>query len=374
MSNRRVYAQIDLEAVVSNMEHMHKKLSEHTRMIAVIKADGYGHGAKQLAERLEQLAYVFGFAVATAEEALELRENGVQKPILILGYTFPEDYEALIKQDIRLTVFKEETAAQLASCAGKLDKKALVHIKADTGMSRIGVSADEDGLSVVRAIAAHQEIEIEGLFTHFARADETDKTYANRQLAKFQEFVLLCEAAGIQIPFKHCSNSAGILELKQANLDIVRAGITIYGLWPSDEVSRESIMLTPAMSLKSSIVYIKTVPKDTQVSYGGTYTAKKPVRLATIPVGYADGYPRGLSNKGSVLIRGKRAPITGRVCMDQFIVDVTDIPDAREYDEVVLLGKSGGEEITAEELSSLSGRFHYELVCDISKRVPRIYT
>lgn len=374
MSNRRVYAQIDLDAIVSNMEHMHEKLNEHTRIMAVIKADGYGHGAIQLSKRLEPLDYVFGFAVATAEEALELRKNGVQKPILILGYTYPEDYEALIMQDIRLTVFKKDTAAELASCAKKLKKKAFVHIKVDTGMSRIGVSANEDGLSVVKEISVHPEIEIEGIFTHFARADEADKTYAKRQLTRFQEFVLLSEAAGVSIPFQHCSNSAGILELKQANMDIVRAGITIYGLWPSDEVSRESIILTPAMSLKSSIVYIKTVPKDTQISYGGTYTTKEPMRLATIPVGYADGYPRGLSNKGSVLIRGKRAPITGRVCMDQFMVDITNIPEAREYDEVVLLGKSGSEEITAEELSSLSGRFHYELVCDISKRVPRIYT
>ncbi len=374
MSSRRVYAQIDLDAVVSNMEHMYHKLSEHTKMIAVIKADGYGHGASRLAERLEPLGYVFGFAVATAEEAFELRGSGVRKPILILGYTFPEDYEALIAQDIRLTVFKEETVNHLSACAKKLNKKTYVHIKVDTGMSRIGVSADDAGLSVVKKIAAYPEIEIEGIFTHFARADEADKTYAVKQLAKFQEFVMQCELGGIRIPYKHCSNSAGILEFKQANLNIVRAGITIYGLWPSDEISRESIVLTPAMSLKSSIVYIKTVQKDTQISYGGTYTAKGPIRLATIPVGYADGYPRGLSNKGSVLIKGKRAPITGRVCMDQFMVDITDIPDAREYDEVVLLGSFGEEKITAEELARLSGRFHYELVCDISKRVPRIYT
>ncbi|MFT3984701.1 MAG: alanine racemase [Lachnospiraceae bacterium] len=374
MSSRRVYAQIDLDAVVSNMEHMYHKLSEHTKMIAVIKADGYGHGARRLAERLEPLGYVFGFAVATAEEAFELRESGVRKPILILGYTFPEDYEALIAQDIRLTIFKEETVNQLSACAKKLNKKTNVHIKVDTGMSRIGVSADEAGLSAVKKITAYPEIEIEGIFTHFARADEADKTYAVKQLEKFQKFVMQCERGGIRIPYKHCSNSAGILELQQANLDIVRAGITIYGLWPSDEVSRESIVLTPAMSLKSSIVYIKTVQKDMQISYGGTYTAKGPMRIATIPVGYADGYPRGLSNKGSVLIRGKRAPITGRVCMDQFMVDVTAIPDAKEYDEVVLLGSSGEEKITAEELARLSGRFHYELVCDISKRVPRIYT
>lgn len=373
MSEKRVTAEISLDAVVSNMEHMKAKLSSSAKMIAVIKADGYGHGALEIAKRLEKKEYVFGYAAATAEEALSLRDGGIRKPILILGYTFPEDYEALLANEIRPVVFKEETAKQLNECAERLHIKAKIHVKVDTGMSRIGVPCNDNGLSVVKAIASYKELELEGIFTHFARADELDKTYAKKQLNRFQKFIESCEAAGIKFAYHHCSNSAGILELSEANMDLVRAGITVYGLWPSDEVSRASIELTPAMTLKSTIVYIKTLKAGTQISYGGTYTTKKDTRIATIPVGYADGYPRGLSNKGSVLIKGKRAPIVGRVCMDQFMVDVTEIPEAREYDEVVLMGKSGNDCITAEEIGELSGRFNYELVCDISKRVPRIY-
>lgn len=373
MSRQRIVAEINLGAIVSNMEHMRAKINQETKMIAVIKADGYGHGALKVAERLEGLDYLFGFATATAEEALELRAGGIRKPILILGYTFPEDYEALITNEIRPAVFKAETAEQLAACAKRLGKKAAVHIKVDTGMSRIGVPADDTGLSIVKEIASYQELVIEGIFTHFARADEIDKKYAKLQLERFLHFTDECQAQGVTIAYRHCSNSAGILEFKEANMDFVRAGITVYGLWPSDEVSRDSIMLTPAMTLKSSIVYIKTLEAGTQISYGGTYTTEKATRIATIPVGYADGYPRSLSNKGCVLIKGKRAPIVGRVCMDQFMVDVTEIPEAEEYDEVILLGKSEKDEITAEEIGNLSGRFNYELVCDITKRVPREY-
>lgn len=373
MSEKRVTAEINLDAVVSNMEHMKEKLAENTRMIAVIKADGYGHGAMEIAERLESTDYVFGYATATAEEALALRADGIKKPILILGYTFPEDYEALLANEIRPTVFKEETARQLAECAKRLHKTAKIHVKADTGMSRIGVACDDRGLSVVKAIASYKELELEGIFTHFARADEADKSCAKQQLLRFRSFIESCEKAGITFQFHHCSNSAGILEFGEANMDFVRAGITIYGLWPSDEISRTSIELTPAMTLKSTIVYIKTLQAGTQVSYGGTYITDRDTRIATIPVGYADGYPRGLSNKGCVLVRGKRAPIVGRVCMDQFMADVTDIPEAREYDEVILMGKSGNDCISAEEIGELSGRFNYELVCDISKRVPRVY-
>ncbi len=373
MSVKRVYAQIDLEAIVSNMEHMKEKINKDTKMIAVIKADGYGHGSIPIAARLEKLDYLFGFAVATAEEAFTLRDNGVTKPILILGYTFEEDYERLITQDIRLAVFKTDTARKLAVCAKKLHKNALIHIKVDTGMSRIGVSQDESGFETVKEISTYKGLELEGIFTHFSRADETDKAFACSQLERFTTFVNNCESAGIHFLYRHCSNSAGILELPQANMDIVRAGITVYGLWPSDEIRKDTIDLKPAMELKSCIVYIKTLPACTPISYGGTYVTEKPTRIATIPVGYADGYPRTLSNKGSVLIKGKRAPIVGRVCMDQFMVDVTDIPEAKEFDEVVLLGKSGMDQITAEELGELSMRFNYELVCDITKRVPRLY-
>ena len=372
MSTKRVYAKIDLTHIDHNLARMHE-LAPDSKIIAVIKANGYGHGAAEIARRTEPLAYLHGFAVATAEEALQLRECGITKPILILGYTFPEDYEALIVNDISLCVFKEETAQELSACADQLKKDVKVHIKVDTGMSRIGVPTDDTGLTIVKKIASCPHVVTEGIMTHFARADETDKENALMQYRRFCDFVARCEENGVHFTYRHCSNSAAIMDLPTTHLDFVRCGITLYGLWPSDEVRRD-IPLEPVMSLLSSIVHIKEVPKGTPVSYGGTFvTAKEKTKIATIPVGYADGYPRQLSNKGCVLIRGKRAPILGRVCMDQMMVDVTDIPDAADYDEVVLLGTQGEEKITAEELGDLSGRFNYELACDISERVPRVF-
>lgn len=241
-------------------------------------------------------------------------------------------------------------------------------------MSRIGFPDNDESIKAIQEIAALPGLSIEGMFTHFARADELDKSAAGKQFERYMVFANKLERAGVSIPLKHVSNSAALMELPQMNLDIVRAGISIYGIYPSDEVSRESIRLIPAMSLHSRIVYIKEISPGTEVSYGGTFVAEHPMRIATIPVGYGDGYPRMLSGKGSVLIRGKRAKILGRVCMDQFMVDVTDIPEARELDEVILLGEQRGEKITVYELGALCGRFPYEFVCDIGKRVPRIYT
>lgn len=371
---QRVYAAVDLSAILYNMERMHSHISPETMMMGVIKTDGYGHGAIQIGRELEKLPYVFGYAVATAEEALALRQGGLQKPVLILGYTFPYSYEALIDQEIRAAVFREDTLEELSACAKRLGKKAKVHIKVDTGMSRVGIRPDEEGLSFLQKACRLPWIEIEGIFTHFARADEKDKTSARTQLSVFCSFVEKAEElTGIVIPVKHCSNSAGILELPEANLSLVRAGITLYGLSPSEEVPKEILTLRPALSLKSHLVYVKEVEAGTPVSYGGTFVTEKRTRIATIPVGYGDGYPRSLSGKGHVLIRGRRAPILGRVCMDQFMVDVTDIPEAKEGDEVTLIGKDGGEELTMEELGALSGRFNYELACDLGKRIPRIY-
>ena len=373
MSKERIYAKIDLDRIVHNLNCMHELISDKTKIIAVIKANGYGHGAVRIAKKTEDLPYLHGFAVATTEEAIELRESGVKKPILILGYTFPEDHETLIKQDISICVFKEETAAELSDCAKRLGKVARVHIKVDTGMSRIGLMPDESGVSVAKKIAAYPNIDLEGVMTHFARADETDKRYAIAQYRRFCDFIDSCNNAGITFTYRHCSNSAGIMELPDCNMDIVRCGITLYGLYPSDEV-RKDIAMKPAMSLHSSIVHVKELGPGAQISYGGTFiTTREKTVVATIPVGYADGYPRTLSSKGYVLIHGKRAPILGRVCMDQMMVDVTDIPDAKDYDPVVLLGEQGNARITAEELGDLSGRFNYEFVCDISERVPRVY-
>lgn len=370
----RVRADIDLDAIIYNMDRMHENLKPGTKMMGVIKTDGYGHGAVQIGRELEKLPYVFGMAVATAEEALILRKCGIKKPLLILGYVFPYAYEQLIKENIRLTVFKSDMIKEINECAKKAGKKALVHIKTDTAMSRIGIKPDIGGADFVKECLSMDSIETEGIFTHFAKADERDKSSVLKQLAVFRDFLeTLYKETGYDFPIKHCSNSAGIIELREANMDMVRAGITLYGLWPSDETSRNVVTLRPALSLKSHIVYIKEISKGTCISYGGTFQAEKPMRIATIPVGYGDGYPRGLSNKGSVLIKGKRAPILGRVCMDQFMVDITDIPDAGEGDEVTLIGKDENEIITMEELGNLSGRFNYELACDLGKRIPRVF-
>ena len=369
----RIQADIDLDAFAFNLESIKKNLKEDTKIIAVLKADGYGHGALPLAREAAKDPRVWGIAVATVEEAEELRLGGIQKPLLILGYTYEENYERLVRGDFRPAVFKLSMAKKLSQAAVKNNTVVKVHIKIDTGMSRIGYRDLETAVPEILEISRLPGVKIEGLFTHFARADEEKIEPAYRQLEKFQEFQKALEARGLEIPLCHCSNSAGIIRMPEANLNAVRAGVILYGLYPSEEVEREPVPLKPLMELKSHIAYIKTVEAGVQISYGGTFTTQRETRVATIPVGYADGYARGLSNKGSVLIHGKRAPILGRVCMDQFMADVTDIPQARELDEVVLLGKSGDERITMEELGELSGRFNYEFACCISKRVPRIY-
>lgn len=373
-SYQRVWAEVDLDAIWENMVHMKENIAENTKILAVIKTDGYGHGGVPIAKMLEQLDFMFGYAAATYEEAYVLREAGVKKPILILGYTFPYCYEELIREEIRPAVYRRDTVEELAAAAAKVGQKAKVHIKVDTGMGRIGITPDEEGLEFVRFLIEHPELEVEGIFTHFAKSDETDKTSANHQLELFQNFIDKIQTElGITIPVKHCSNSAAILEMPQANMDMVRAGITTYGLYPSEEVSKDIVPLRAAMSLYSHIVYCKTIHAGQSVSYGGLFTATKDTRVATIPVGYGDGYPRSLSGKGYVLIHGKKAPILGRVCMDQFMVDISEIPEAMEGDKVTLLGMDGTERITAEELGELSGRFNYEFVCDLGKRIPRVY-
>ena len=265
-------------------------------------------------------------------------------------------------------------AKELSGEALRQGKVLKIHIKVDTGMSRIGISPDDAGLGFIRQVMELPGLEIEGIFTHFARADETDKSSAMGQFVRFGAFTERIRAElSLDIPLKHCANSAAIMELPETRMDLVRAGIALYGLWPSEEMDRSRISLRPLFRLYSHIVYVKTVPAGTPVSYGGTYVTKKKQRIATIPVGYGDGYPRGLSGKGDVLIRGRRAPVLGRVCMDQFMVDVTDIPEAKEGDLVTLIGRDGKEEITMEELGDISGRFNYELACDLGSRIPRVY-
>lgn len=371
--NSRVKAVISLDAVEQNFREMRKNIAEDTKMIAVVKADAYGHGAVPIAHLIEDYDYIWGFAAATAEEAIHLRQNGVTKPILILGIVFEEYYPELVRDDIRLAVCEYEEAEKLSKEAVLQNKTVHIHIALDTGMTRIGYADIPESVEEIKKIAGLPNLEIEGMFTHFSRADEYDRSPAMVQLERYQKFSDLVEAAGVEIPLHHCSNSAGIIRVPEANLSIVRAGITIYGIYPSSEVERDIVKLTPVMELKSHVTYVKDVPEGAAISYGGTYVADKKRRVATIPVGYADGYPRQLSNKGWVLIHGKKAPILGRVCMDQFMVDVTEIGDVKKGDEVTLLGRDGDEFISIEEMGDLCGRFSYEFACDISPRVPRIY-
>ena len=369
----RVKAVVSLDAIAHNFAEMKKNIAKGTKIVAVIKADGYGHGAEAIARLIEDYDYIWGFAVATPEEALQLRTFGVKKPILILGIVFEEYFTEMIAKEIRLTVCTYEMAQKLSEEAQRQGRDVHIHIGLDTGMSRIGFADRQESVEEIKKISQLPNLKIEGMFTHFARADETDRSPANDQLNRYLNFAKLLEDAGIQIPMKHCSNSAGIIRVPEANLNAVRAGITIYGIYPSNEVERDIVKLIPAMELKSHISYIKTVEPGAAFSYGGTFTAKKEMKVATIPVGYADGYPRSLSNKGWVLIHGKKAPILGRVCMDQFMVDVTDIPDVKIGDEVTLIGRDGDEVITMEEVGSLSGRFNYEFVCVLGKRIPRVF-
>lgn len=370
----RVWAEIDLDVFRKNLDSMEQKIQPGTALIGVIKTDGYGHGAVVLAKEMERDPRVGGFAVATAEEGIILRRAGISKPVLVLGYTFPSAYEEMIEERIEATVFTDDMLEQMSAAALRQRRRMTVHIAVDTGMSRIGIRPDDAGLAFVERASRMPGIELKGIFTHFARADEADKSKAYEQLEAFYGFTgRIKKELGISIPVKHCSNSAGILEMKEANLDAVRAGIILYGLWPSAEVDRAAAVLSPVMSLYSRVAYVKELEAGREISYGGTYRTDKRVRVATIPVGYGDGYPRRLSNKGDVLICGRRARILGRVCMDQFMVDVTDIPEVKTGTKVTLIGRDKEESITMEELGELSGRFNYELACCIGKRVPRVY-
>lgn len=369
----RVCARVNLDAIEYNMEMMRQNLHPDTKMIAVVKTDAYGHGAVQVGRILESKDYVWGYAVATADEAIFMREHDLLKPVLVLGCVFPEQRRDMIERNIRVTCYTEEMAQDLSNFAVEMGKKAYVHIKLDTGMGRLGFLINEESAEVIQRIAAMPNLVMEGMYTHFAKADETDKTFTQKQIEKYQWMRKALEDRGVNFEFYHCSNSAGIIDMKEANMDLARAGISTYGMYPSEEVVKENVPLQPAMELISHVTHVKWVEEGSTISYGATYVADSPRKIATIPVGYGDGYPRSLSNKGSVLIHGKRAPICGRICMDQFMVDVTDIEDVKFGDRVVLVGYDGEEHIPVEELSDLSGRFNYEFVCCLSKRIPREY-
>ena len=367
----RTQANINLDAIYQNVENAKKILKPDTGMMAVIKADGYGHGAVEIADTIDALADAYG--VAILEEGIELRRAGVRKPILILGYTAPEQYEELIANDIATAAFTLEMAEKLSATAVRMGRVGKIHLKLDTGMSRIGFGLTEESLEQILEISSLPGIGIEGCFSHFATMDEADKTRAMNQFRRVLDFTGKLEERGLPLPVRHISNSAGIIEAPEVQLDMVRDGICLYGLYPSEEVRKQRLPLVPAMEWKARVSYVKELPAGVEIGYGGTYTTQGDTKVATIPVGYADGYPRCLSGRGSVLIHGRRAPILGRVCMDQFMVDVTNIPAVATGTEVTLVGRDGGEEISVEEISALAHSFNYEFACDVGKRVPRVY-
>ena len=367
----RCYAEVSLEAIGHNIGEVKKRIVPEVRLMVVIKADAYGHGALAVSRYLEPKVDYFG--VATLEEAIELREGGIRLPILVLGYTSPSQYADLIKYQIAQTIYSLDTAQKLNEEAEIQKKKAVVHIALDTGMTRIGFQAEESEADQIAEIKGLPNIELEGLYTHFSCADEQDKTYCDMQMVKYDDMIQMLKKRGINIPIKHVCNSAGIMEFDNHRFDMVRCGIVTYGIYPSEEVEK-NLDLRPALQWRSHVIHVKDVKPGLGVSYGATYLTHKPItRIATVSIGYADGYPRALSSKGRVLIHGQYAPILGRVCMDQMMVEVSDIPDVQVEDVVTLVGTDGERTIPIEEVADPAARFNYEMLCNISKRVPRIY-
>lgn len=367
----RIQAKVDLNAVCHNVDIIKSSLDKDTKLMVIIKADAYGHGAVPIAEAIDDKVDAYG--VAIIEEAIELRKAGIKKPILILGYTPIQAFALIVANDVTQTVFQYHAAKALSLEAKKQNKKAKIHIKIDTGMNRIGFPDNTESINEIKKIANLSNLETEGIFTHYAKADESNKTSTYKQFKRFMDFIEQLEKEGINIPIKHASNSAGIIDFDQSDLNMVRCGVATYGIYPSEDLNNKDINLKAAMTLESHIIFLKEVGIGEGVSYGSTFITKRKTRIATIPVGYADGYSRNLSNKGHVIIHGQYAPIIGRVCMDQFMVDVTDIENVRQGDKVTLLGSDGQANISVEELSNWSYSFPYELMCTIGKRIPRVY-
>lgn len=368
---RPVWAEIDLDKIAFNMRNI-KKLAKDKEVMAVIKADAYGHGAVEIAEVLLENG-ASRFAVAIITEAIELRESGIKAPIMTLGYTPIEFGEDLIKYDIEQTVYDLEYARQLSEIALKMGKKAKIHIALDTGMGRIGFMPDDNSLNEVLEIASLYGIEIVGIFTHFSTADEEDKEYTNYQFSKIQNFIKMLSNNGVNIPIKHVSNSGAIIDSPETYLDAVRAGIILYGYYPSDEVNKERLSIKPALTLKAKIGHVKKLEKDMYISYGRTFKTERDSIIATLPIGYADGYSRLLSGKAKVIVNGKVANVVGRICMDQCMIDVTDVGEVKVGDEVIILGEDRELKFNADDMAEIIGTINYDILCMIKHRVPRVY-
>ena len=362
------FVRIDLDAIARNFDAVREKSG--VSVMAIIKADAYGHGAVQVGRWLQNKCRFFG--VSSITEALELRRAGLRNPILVLGHTPVESFETAIVNGIRPAIFRWEDALALSDTACRLEVRAPFHFAVDTGMSRIGFQVTEQEADLCAKIAALPNLVPEGLFSHFATADCADLSRANAQAILFDRFDAMLKARGVKVLIRHLDNSAGVMNYHN-HYEMVRSGIVTYGLYPSDEVAPDNLPLQPAMEFFSRVTHVKTLPAGREVGYGGTYTTTRPTTVATIPVGYADGYRRSLSNKFYVLIRGQRAPILGRVCMDQMMVDVTGIEGVIPGDRVTLVGRDGEEVITMEAIAEAAGSFNYEFACGISRRVPRVY-
>ena len=368
MYSDNTWVTIDLDAISDNFAHIRRKANRD--VMAIIKADAYGHGAVPVAKLLQDQCRFFG--VSSITEALELRRAGMTIPILVLGYTPIAAFETAISEGIRPAIFHRKDAEALSQAAVKLGKEAPFHFALDTGMSRIGFQVTEEDADLCARIAELPGLIPEGLFSHFATADCADLSRADAQAERFAAFEKMLKDRGVEVPLRHLSNSAGIMNYSTP-YEMVRSGIVTYGLYPSDEVDPALLPLRPALNWFSRVSHVKTLPPGRQVGYGGTFTTVKDTVVATVPVGYADGYRRALSGKFHVLIRGHKAPILGRICMDQMMVDVTDIPGVAYGDTVTLIGKDGDEEITMEEIAGEACSFNYEFACGISRRVPRYY-
>lgn len=369
---RPTWAEVDLDVLSHNIRAFRRHINERIRMFAVVKANAYGHGAVEIAK--EALgAGADALAVAFLDEALQLRNHGIEAPVLVMGYTDPDGYKEAIEKKVTLTLFDATSISDLTRVAKEIGEKPKIHVKVDTGMGRLGYTELADMLELVRAVDRESLIELDGIFTHYSSADEIDKTYTEQQFRKFQSLIDQAGQEGIRPPWVHAGNSATAIELPDFTFDAIRLGIAMYGLPPSKEVNGENLPLKPVLSLKSQIVFLKEVPPNTGISYGAAYRTTKREKIATVPIGYADGYTRLLTGQGEALVRGKRVPIVGRICMDQLMLEVTDLPDVRVGDEVVLIGSQGDEEITANELAAKLGTINYEITCKISARVPRVY-
>lgn len=368
LSLDNTWVEIDLDAIAHNFDAVRAKAG--VPVMAVIKADAYGHGAVEVGRLLQDRCAFFG--VSSIWEALELRRAGLTIPILILGYTPVDAFPAAVREGIRPAIFRCEDALALSEAAREAGGTAPFHFALDTGMSRIGFQVTEESADLCARIAALPGLRAEGLFSHFATADSTDLTRSRRQAEQFDAFDAMLKARGVHVPIRHLDNSAGLMNFP-IRYEMVRSGIVTYGLYPSDEVPRDALELKPAMQWFSRVSHVKTLEPGREISYGGTFVTTRPTVVATVPVGYADGYRRNLSGRFHVLIRGRKAPILGRICMDQMMVDVTGIPGVCPGDRVTLMGRDGPEAISVEQIAARADSFNYEFVCGVSRRVPRVY-